>query len=107
MQRKKNKKFKLEEPKGRKSESEKPESNLKIQTISKGLKFINHKLRNKKDKRKHAQILRFINKENKDYNEGDEKKPRVPGQVRVYPGVVSKTYLRGTIMINFRRSDEL
>jgi hypothetical protein len=107
LQRKKNKKLNIES-KIRKSDCEKSELNLKMQTISKGLKFINHKLRNKKEKRKHAQILRFVNKENKDYNQREEKKTKIPDQVRVYPGVVSKTYLRGTFfLLIFRSSDEL
>jgi hypothetical protein len=71
------------------------DSKPKLEWFKECSKFIRHKLKNHKEKRKHRQILRIDNKENNDNN---SKNPRNTFDFREYTGVAFKNYLRGNKM---------
>lgn len=67
---------------------------LKLELFKDWSKFIRHKLKNHKEKRKHRQLLRINNKEN-DEASSNPKKANNPFDFQEYTGVNFKNYLRG------------
>lgn len=75
---------------------------FELESISECCKFISHKYKNHKEKRKQNQILRLVNKENSGDNESTRHKWDQLGFMnREYPGVTTKNYLKGKSQLGF------
>lgn len=70
------------------------DNKLKLELFKDWSRFIRHKLKNHKEKRKHRQLLRINNKENDETN-STSKKSKNPFDFQEYTGVNFKNYLRG------------
>lgn len=85
----------------RKSEAEYTPK-IEVESVSECCKFISLKYKNHKAKRKQNQILRLVNKENtRDNDAGTHKWDQLGYMDLDYPGVNTKTYLKGKPQLGF------